>query len=367
MLGKEALWDHRVDSAIDNFKFSLEDNPDNEEVLMYLGQIYSYSQMYDEAVPYYTRVRKVSQYNVSAQKSEAKNRIRRDDFHLRAGLTRWKADSDDRQTQVNAYIPFISLSKYVARNLMFTITANRGFFNYTSNPDVKQTGLSANVDYTKGFYYGFGGAYEFLDFDKGSSHHNYSMYAWRRFLDRFILSGSYQQENVISNYQNVISGLQTKYALARIIYDLNRTFMFGADYRFGTYTDDNYFRVAGADVQITFTQTPKRLYTMFRVEDWNYRRSSPNYFSPSYYIDYSGLIGFKHNIAEYGLYYGAREIYYDIQFMLGLNSNNETSYSPRFMFHADFSQHAYVEGYLSLYEAVFYSDHSFGLIFGFYF
>ncbi|HUT85737.1 MAG TPA: hypothetical protein VMW66_02745 [Elusimicrobiales bacterium] len=367
MLGKKALWNHRIEEAIENFELSLDDNEDNEEVLMYLGQLYSYSTMYDEAVPYYEKVGKVSPYNVSALESSEKNQIRRDDFHLRLGVMRWQADSDDRETRVSNLTPYASLSKYVAKNLMLTITGSRGFYYYTVTPDVKETGLSARADYQKGFYYGFGAEYQFLDFDKGDSHHNYSAYAWGRLLDRFILSASYMQENVISNYQNVVSGLQTKSARVRAEYDANKTFLFGADYTFGSYTDNNDFGILGADVQVTFTQSPRSLYTIFRVEDWDYRRVSVNYFSPGSYTEYSGLIGFKHDIAKNGFYYGAKEIYYDIQFRFGLNSNAETSYSPRFMFHVDFSPHIYIEGFASLYESVFYSDHTIGALIGFYF
>lgn len=367
MLAKEALWKHRVDRAVENFKMSLEDNSDNEEALMHLGQIYSYSTMYSEAIPYYEDVKKVSPYNRAARESYEKNNIRKDDFHLRAGFYYWKADSDDRQTRVSNLTPFISLSKYVARNLMLTLTADRGFYHYSANPDVKKTGLSLNADYQKGFYYGFGGAYQFLDFNKASSHHNYMVYAWYRLLDRFNLSASYQQENVITNYPNVISGLQRKYSLVRAEYDISRMFLLGADYMFGTYTDNNYFGIAGADLRITFLQPPTQLYTVFRVEDWDYRRTSANYFSPGSYVEYSGLIGFKHNIAKYGLYYGAKEIFYEIQFRMGLNSNSETSYSPRFNFHVDFSPRVYIEGFASLYEAVFYSDYTYGALIGFYF
>jgi tetratricopeptide (TPR) repeat protein len=367
MLGKKALWNHRIEKAIENFELSLNDKADNEEVLMHLGQIYSYSAMYDTAVPYYAKVKDVSPYNTSAQQSDDKNTIRRDDFHLRVGVNRWKADSDDRQTQVSNIVPFVSLSKYIAKYLMLTVGATRGFYTYSSSPDIKQTGASVNLDYAKGFYHGLGAGYEFTDFDKGDSHHNYNVYGWFRFLDRFIASMSYRQENVITNFNNIVSGLQTKYALARLVYDANKTFMFGADYMFGSYTDGNSFGVLGGDIQITYTQSPTRLYTIFRAENWNYSKASVNYFAPGTYNEYSGLIGFRHDIAKNGLYYGAKEIYYDIQMRFGLNSNEETSYSPRFMFHADFSNHVYIEGYASLYESVFYSDHTFGALLGFYF
>lgn len=366
MLGKEALWKHRVSDAVEKFKISLEDNPDNEEVLMYLAQIYSYSTMYTEANPYYESVKKLSPYNNPALQSYEKNNIRKDDFHLRAGVTRWKADSDDRQTKVSNIVPFVSLSKYVARNFMITLTANRGFYYYSSFPDINQTGVLLNADYQKGFYYGFGAAYEFLDFNEGKSSHNYLMYAWARLLDRFILSGSYRQENVINNYMNVVSNLQRKYATARLEYDLSRNFLFGVDYMFGTYTDNNYFSIAGADARITFTQAPASLYTVLRAEDWNYRKPSVNYYSPSSYVEYSALLGFRHDIAKYGLYYGRNEIYYDLQFRVGVNSNSETSYSPRFNFHVDFSPRVYIEAFASLYEAVYYSDYAFGALIGFY-
>jgi tetratricopeptide (TPR) repeat protein len=366
MLAKKALWKHRIGEAVENFEMSLQDNPDNEEALMYLAQMYSYSTMYSEANPLYESVKKVSPYNVAARESYEKNNIRKDAFHLRAGATYWKADSDDRQTTVSNLTPFISLSKYVVRNLMLTLTANRGFYYYSSSPDIKQTGLMLNADYQNGFYYGFGGQYQLLDFDKAATHHNYNVYGWYKLLDRFNLSGSYRQENVVSNFANIVSGLQRKYALARIEYDISRMFLIGADYMFGTYTDDNYFGIAGADLHITFFEPPTRLYTIFRVEDWDYRKTSVNYFSPGSYVEYSGLVGFKHNIAKYGLYYGAKEIYYDIQFRLGLNSNKEASYSPRFRFHIDFSPRVYIEGFASLYEAVFYSDYMYGAQIGFY-
>lgn len=361
-LGKAAMRGARPRQALGHLRKAVLLNPDDSEALFDIAQFYSNCGLYRQAEPWYARLAAASPYNSAAASSRAKNAAYGRGYALRAGMSLWNADGADRMTDVKYLNSYVSAEKLLSSELALRLTGGHGRYSFSGTPSIDENSGEAALDYRPGRDEGAGASY-------GSASENrtprgreqFSLYYWRKPAENLTAAVSYGRENLINNAGVFAADLHRDSFRGRLDWDVNGSLSAGADYRAGTLSDSNRLKIGGADATLFFSREPSALYAQLRYERQAYRRTSSLYFAPGAYDLYALTAGYKLNFGPDGLYYGARDDYFEVKCRAAYDTTPYMSLNPSAALNLGFGGLFGLRAEYSLTSSHYYRDNYYGL------
>ena len=354
--GKKKLWNGRLHSAIHYFEKSLNNKPDNNEILFDIAQIYSYAEDFKRADKYYSRLLDVNPYHTAGVKSQRKNQIYQNAYSINNGLNYWGAKSLERNTDVKVTSMYLNVSKRFERIVLGT-NFSRENYRFSKYKDLEQNSVGVSLSYQKLLVFGIGAGLTTRNLINNEiNRESYYVYLWYKIFDSINLNANFTKSNMINNYRNIINNLNDTSNLLKIEYQAKEFLIVGGNIKLSEISDDNSYRTTGIYSKYLITKQPRNLYTMLEAENIRYEKKSNDYFAPSNYSTISTLIGFRHDIGKEGQYYGANKIYYELKYKIIYDSNNETSNQPSAELYSDINNKFNIGLKYLMTESNYYDD-----------
>ena len=356
LLGKKNLFNQRPESAVQYFEDSLAENPQNEEILFDLAQLFSQVGDYEKAQKYYELLIARFPYHTPGRSSQLKAQIRKDHLQAKVGYNLWQPTSAERMTELNLQTFYANLTKNLNNNWTLSSSGTKTSYAYPGSVISTETGWGVNLVYNEPLNKGAGGGITFKSLASGNPLNQFYSYYWQRLQDGLNLNINVNKDNLVNNFHNLANDVNDTYCQSSLTYYLDRIFTIQADVRFGFINDGNNYNIAGLNARINHLSLPLNLYSSWRIERQNYQTTSSFYYAPTAYFAYSGLLGFKHEIGPEGIFYGAKETYYEIICKIIYDSNQELALQPLIQFCHDATQSDKVRLALGRTTSKYYSD-----------
>ncbi|OGS20104.1 MAG: hypothetical protein A2252_11155 [Elusimicrobia bacterium RIFOXYA2_FULL_39_19] len=360
MKAKEFLWNRDIKNAIFYYKKSIASNGANTETLFDLAQLYSYLGMHAEAVPYYEKLLAVNPYHSAGIKSRNRNTAALEKIKLSAGYNTRNADSAERLTDAAISTVFLSVEKKVHNIYTLGFTHSRNNYVFFDSTGPADNSISFSFAFKPGYMYGMGLRAGQLNYDtKINPRNSYEAFFWFKTLQNLDTLILYKKENLLNNSTAILSDYNAVSALLKLTYDMDKHFLFNAEYKNGEIDKDkNSFTTAALEAKYTLFPAPACLYFTARAENQKYSSVSSVYFAPSNYNTISALAGFKHNLGKDGLYYGAKDIYYELTYKITADNNNQSAVNPSLGLYADLAQNLNLKISHSITDSPYYKDNT---------
>jgi len=349
---KEALWSGKPRRAMRYFRESLAENPDNQEILRDAAKLSSDTGDYEKAEEYYKRLLEINPYLDEAASGRRRNYRLLRGVKLRSGIDYWKAESEDRNTDVELITPSASVTKSFGR-----VTAGLEYlhqlFSFSEGDSLSLNSGRIFLSYTRPLYFGLGGGYAAGIMDEESSlRESYYFYLWSKVTDNFdarlLFTGAY----LVNNRENILDKIFERSGELRLeLTPLGPGRRVGADYKFADISDDNSYSLAGIDFRMDMPVGANSAFIESRAEGKFYDEESERYFSPESYTIISLRPGFRLNLNN-----KSKKFYTELSCKISIDSNDELSCIPGLEVYREFSNASSMRMSFKITESRYYRD-----------
>ncbi len=361
-LGKLKMKDAKPWSGISQLKKSYELNPFNSEALFDVCQFYSNSLVYHKARPCYDRLIEISPYNDAAKRAKSKNERVMRGFSFNSYLSIWNAYGAGRMTDVEYRNAAISAEKFIFDGFKLGLHIGRGFYYFTNNEDAKDLSVQALSEYRPDEKTVYGAVFKFIRmYENYDDRNSFDFYFGKGLEENLFASLSYGKENMINNKDLVKEDLNVKYLRTNIDWNLNGNLSLNFGYKNGDLSDGNSSNIYGFGLSHFFSREPSSFWTDLKWEKQKYSHTSTKYFAPLSYDVYSVMFGYKRNFWFDGLYYGAKNNFYEIKWRISHDNSPYISSNPSFGLFFDLNNNFNINLFYSFTDFHYYRDNYYGV------
>ncbi|MFO8053322.1 MAG: tetratricopeptide repeat protein [Candidatus Omnitrophota bacterium] len=324
MEAKQSYWQGEVKNAISKYQQLLIKEPANVEAAFDLSQLYSYQDLWEEAIGQYENILKVQPLHSRAKEGLEKARISYKNVKTRLDYLFFEADSSDRTTDIKKHQLLKAASFFIGENKKLKVSsdfAKRSFSDFSSISESKtqlEINYRHNPDWNLTAYYGLVNYYKHLD----ELFHLFGAGFSRRIFDRGTFNFNYQRQRLTDNSQ-----LTRDYAYRhsfenKIDFNLTPNFEMGLDCRLAYYFDANFLVEPGIDFTYFFSKEPKQFYLTYRFFFKEFREESSDYWTPRGFSTNKLILSWRHYLNNDELFFGADQLYYQLKYEVSLDSTD---------------------------------------------
>ncbi|HPQ81625.1 MAG TPA: hypothetical protein PLZ86_07885, partial [bacterium] len=124
----------------------------------------------------------------------------------------------------------------------------------------------------------------------------------------------------------------------KLEFNAHRRWIPSADFRYSWINDGNRRTGAGTSQLFYILYEPHRLTFDARFEYFTFRNPTTDYWSPENYWSTTATIHWRHFFNPHGMYFGALERYYGLQYRFQIDRGNFPFNGGAFEFHYDFNR-----------------------------
>ncbi|MFH1395242.1 MAG: tetratricopeptide repeat protein [Candidatus Omnitrophota bacterium] len=322
MKAKKAIWSHRIETAINDYKKLVKMEPDNLEAAFDLSQVYSYQSMWPEARKEYRKILEESPSHFRAAEGLKKTELMSKHLSWKMGYKFFEADSPSRDMDIKENQLFNNITIPMADNVQLDIDylltgrvfrdfhdllENKGRFKivYKNMPGFSASGYYGLLHYNKDveeYTHIFGGNVSSRVFDAGTFDFSFD----REELDNTSLV--IRKHEYRNNFK------------PRVDINLNRDCKIGADYLYSHYSDDNFKHEGAFDALCYLSPDPLRFTAKYRYFYRQFKTKVKDYFSPKGFSTHAFGFNWRHYLNKDEIFYGANDLYYDFKYDISIDS-----------------------------------------------
>ncbi|MFA5157245.1 MAG: tetratricopeptide repeat protein [Candidatus Omnitrophota bacterium] len=339
MTAKTAYWDNRVEEAIDCYSRLIAQEPENEEAISDLSQVYSYQSMWREAIGEYDRILSRAPAHFRAKEGRERAALISTHPSLKAGYEFYEADSSARIDDIKRYSFLNKFTYPLNYNLNFNLDYRLTKRLFSDFNDVVENEGKISFIYLNNPRWWTDVFYDFIIYDQGIRPlHTFGASHAFRFFGNGISRFSYERQR-LENSSTVIRGhYYGDNFKERVDIDINKRAKLGLDYLFVNYSDGNNKHEPGLDILYFISLDPKRLALKYRYFYKNFLDKSDKYFSPKGFSTNSLKIDWRHYLNKEEIFFGAQDLYYGLAYECSVDSTGIVSNKFSAEFNWDISQ-----------------------------
>ncbi len=321
MKAKAAYWDNRIRRAIRSYSGLIEKDSENEEAMFDLSQIYAHNEMWARAIEEFKKILIISPDHFRAKEGLEKTELVSEHLLWRSGYEFTEADSQSRDMDVRKHTMFNKLSYPLNYNFLLGAEHNITERMFSDFSDVLENEITVKLNYTQNPYGWAEGFYSLFAYNKGIS--AISTFGGKlniRIFDLGSFTFSYERERLENSSSVIRDGYYSDNFKERIDVDVTSRLKIGADCLYENYSDHNTRLEPGLDILYYFSIDPLRLTAKYRYFYREFKNKVFDYFSPKGFTTNSVEFNWRHYLNKEEIFYGADDIYYDLGYLLSLDS-----------------------------------------------
>lgn len=313
--------------------------PENHEAWFELGQIYFQQHRWGEAGQAYDRLLALAPEHRNAQESKEKIRVLSTMNRLASSIGNFSSKSLDRRADVRFTAIASSATHPLNEDISVFLEQERRYYSFDSSP-MKPTiqQVAAGMEY-RGmpdlFARGGAGA-RWNPNRQGSSPYGFFRVETNPF-DSFHFGGGYRRENVVDNPQTYASRLEKSSWDLFAYFDGYRRWNARLGYVMDDYSDGNRKILAGAELKAHIMYEPRRLSVLYRMENYGFRTSSDDYFSPSSFTTHTAGVEWQQYLNRKELFRGGNDTWYGTSYRIAAEPDGNLSHQVKATVYKDWS------------------------------
>jgi tetratricopeptide (TPR) repeat protein len=328
MKAKRAYWDNRVEKGIHYYKKLIEKDKDNLEAMFDLSQIYSWHYMWPQAREEYNKIINISPNHFRAKEALEKIDLISEHIRLNSSYEYFKAESSDRVTDINKHSFLNRLTIPINYRLQLGAGYNFTERQFKDFSDISENEAFVGFTWLEKPYWWVNGFYNLVEHNNEVN--NIDTYGGDfnvRFFDIGTVSFIFNKERLENSSNLIINRYYRNNYKGRLDFDINKKFKSGLDYLYSDYCDDNSKDEIGADILCYISYEPKRFTVKYRYSFMDFERIVPQYFSPQDFSAHALSFNWRHFLNKEEIFFGADDLYYDLTYILSLDSEDITGHN----------------------------------------
>lgn len=346
------LYRGAVQRGIASYQSWLAEEPDNEEALFDLAQIYSRQQMWPQARREYVRLIGLVPTHFRARQALDKVELNASHVAWDEGFSFYEADSGERFTNERYVSVDSRLSVPLSSQWKLSLGESNFWYDF-SGLRVLRSRPSLSVSWNQPPHIQAEIGYDFSHYTKGIEEtHTFHERIVVKPNDFNLFLVSHERQDVTDNETTVRSGLQRDDYMLRWETTPIRRLAAGADYTFSHFNDANERWRYGIDGTGIILFEPRALRVFFRYEAYGFRDPSNIYFAPGSFHTTRLGVEWRHFLNKEGLFWGALDTYYTFRYNVILDVHDQIGHMFYLDFHKDWSKRfsTYLEASKTFYE-----------------
>jgi len=313
---KKAYYNNLFFQAEKSYHQWLTIEPDNPEALFDLGQIYARSHQYAATRKNYDELLYKYPNNVQAQQVLDEAQVYSHDWLIESGFKHEEADSKSRQVNVRLYDAYERLEKSILGNMTIGLTTDQMDYSFPGPLSIHRYRYAAYLeqDFLPDTFWKIGyGLSNSSDDNKYLQYRNAEI-QFPFLTEHLLLNISYKRDDFIQNEAMLAEHLQEDQYRARATLAPIKPIEIGADESHSQFTDGNKLDNFGGDVAWHILYDPTRLTLKYRWQDWRFKKSETDYFSPKDFPSQRISLEWEQFFNRHNLYWGANNFSYFIRY-----------------------------------------------------
>lgn len=321
MNAKACYWKGRVRGAIKGYSQLAARAPENTEALFDLSQVYSYQQMWNEAIESYNKILQFAPTHFRAREGLEKALLISDRLMWNTGYDFLEQDSQARDMDIRKHILFNRASYPLTRHIRIDADEKTVFRDFSDFNDLFESDTKIKMSYIHNPLGWVDGFYNVVAYNRRiSAIHTFGGSANLRFMDIGVATFSYERERLENNSGVIINHYYMDNFRGRMNVDVTKRLKVNADFLYSAYSDNNERWEPGFDLLYFFSFDPLRFSVRYRYFYRQYENKVSQYFSPRGFTTNSFELNWRHYLNKEEIYFGADDLYYDLLYSVSIDS-----------------------------------------------
>lgn len=320
---KQAYWNWRIFTALKDYEKLIKNVPDDAEIEFDLAQLYAANRQWEKAIVLTEDILNRYPEHFRAAESLQKSQLFLSSYSLTSGYMFFEADSPARDNDIRKHMFFNLLSLPLGSRSVLEFRENmlqRSFSDF-QNISENVSGVRFSLhDLPYGFVELY---YDYINYDHGvRSADEFGILLNKRFSDMLDVRLMYDRKRMDNNSAVLLGKYYYDSYRLRCELDLSRRLKAGYDASCYCLSDSNHAVLAGADLKYQFTFEPAAFSLKYRYGYTDYHKSELLYFSPEHFFNHTLSFDLRRYLNKEELFFGADDIYYELGYDIGIDSDD---------------------------------------------
>ena len=339
MRAKEDFYKGYDYQAIREYKEWLEAEPNDQEALFDLGQVYSREMQWSNAKKTYARLLRLLPGHFRARQALDKVEVLASSTRIKTGYEHYEGDSASRDIDERYNRIYSSLRQPINENLYLNLDEDTIFYASRDFSQVIRQKIRAGFEYYMNPMFWLKGGYTYNIYSRGiKDNHNFDGEITFKPYDMITGKISYKRKDITDNGQTILRKLRSDDYGARLEIEPNRRIKAGGDFTFSGYTDNNNRKMYGFDAEGTILYEPKRLKVFYRYEEYMFNSPRDFYFTPSSFHTNRLGVEWRQHLNEDEIFWGINETYFTCRYSVNFDVKDQVGHTLYFDFHKDWTE-----------------------------